>query len=227
MPPPITRVLLCRHGETDWNRERRYQGQQDTPLNDRGREQSRLLGKTLSNININAVYSSPLQRSMETARIVLAERAAAGRPPVELRPDPAMKEISHGVGEGKLTTDVERDHPQVYRNWIEAPHTVRWPDGESLEDVAARAVPALERIIRQNQNRTVLIVAHGGVNKALLLRVLGAPLSRFWTFRQDSACLNIADVRVDSSGALRPEIIAINNVAHTGKLCADFEPPEV
>ena len=230
MPP--TRILLCRHGETDWNREGRYQGVQDIPLNAKGREQARQLALGLAPIRIDASYSSPLSRALETATIIVQEQmrrriedvraGGTATPPLNHEVDAGLREISHGQWEGRLASEFAAQEPAAMAAWQAAPHTVHWPGGETLADVQARAVPALERITRANPGTIVLVVAHDAVNKALLLWAANAPLARFWAFKQDSTCLNAIDVELQPDGSLTPVIALMNSVAHTGKLFGEL-----
>ncbi|NUQ34707.1 MAG: histidine phosphatase family protein [Planctomycetaceae bacterium] len=216
---PTTRVFLCRHGETGWNREGRYQGFQDIPLNERGAEQAKQLATFLKNIEIHAFYASPLSRARETAVAIVSAKKLD---PAVIRADQGFAEISHGSHEGMLAADVERDNPGLMRAWRAAPHTVVWPKGESVEMVQARAIPAFEKAVRDNPGKSILIAAHDAVNKVLLLWAASSPLSKFWVFKQDSTCLNVIDVVQGDNGVLSPSIVMTNSLAHTGKVFADL-----
>lgn len=137
---PVTTILLARHGETDWNRERRYQGHADEPLNDTGRSQARELGERLSGEPIVAVYSSDLRRASETASIV----AEALDLPVVL--DARLREVDVGSWQGR--TQDESDG----RPW----------DGETHDAHRERVVAAVHEIARAHPDGTVLVIVHGG-----------------------------------------------------------------
>jgi 2,3-bisphosphoglycerate-dependent phosphoglycerate mutase len=136
----VTTILLARHGETDWNRELRYQGHADRPLNDTGRAQARELGERLRGRPIVAVYSSDLRRAGETADTV-AE--ALGLP---VKFDPRLREIDVGSWQGKTREELDG---------------TPW-DGESYDEHRARVVAALNDIAHANPGKQVLVVAHGG-----------------------------------------------------------------
>jgi probable phosphoglycerate mutase len=147
-----TRIILARHGETDWNRERRWQGHSDRPLNDTGRDQARALAAELSGEPVSAVYSSDLLRAYETARVV-AEQFGLDVVTVS-----GLRERRFGSWEGLEDVEVERRFPGV-----RSP-----PDGETREDMARRVLESLEVIATSHPGRTVLVVSHGGPIRAVL-----------------------------------------------------------
>jgi probable phosphoglycerate mutase len=123
----VTTILLARHGETDWNRERRWQGRADRPLNDTGRTQARQLAEVLASREIDAVYASDLLRARETAEIV-ADRLGL---PVGL--DPGLREVDVGDWAGRLASEIERDDPEGFRRWQEGRQG--WRGGESYDEM--------------------------------------------------------------------------------------------
>lgn len=161
-----TRLLLARHGETDWNRVGRWQGHADPPLNEEGRRQAAVLAEQLAADGVEAVYSSDLRRAAETAAVV-AQRL--GLPVVE---DPALREIDVGSWSGLTRAEVEERFPDGHARWLrgEIGH-----DGETREQLAARVVPAIERIAAAHPGQTVLVVTHGGVIRALRRHAAGDP----------------------------------------------------
>ncbi len=152
----MTRLLLIRHGETDWNVEGRYQGQADPPLNARGLAQARALAERWKREGIRpaAIYASPLRRAWQTAQI-LAEAVDA-----PLIPEPRLKEICLGEWEGVLTPEIMRRWPETFRDWEERPWETRPPSGETIAEVQKRVYAAVDDIIAQHPNDTVALVAH-------------------------------------------------------------------
>jgi broad specificity phosphatase PhoE len=146
------RIILARHGETNWNLERRWQGHSDRPLNDTGREQAEALAAELADEPIAAVYSSDLMRAHETARIV------ADRLGLDVVAVPGLRERRFGSWEGLQDVEVERLFPG---------HNGP-PDGEPRDDMTRRVLESLERIAASNDGRTVLVVSHGGPIRAVL-----------------------------------------------------------
>ena len=164
--PPDTRILLARHGETEWNRIGRWQGQADPPLNDTGRRQAAALADRLAGQPISAVYTSDLRRASETARIV------ADRLGVELHEDPGLREIDVGSWSGLTRAEVEERFPEGFQRWQAGGigH-----DGETSEQLTARVVAAVERVARAHPGATVLAVTHGGAIRAVRRHAAGDP----------------------------------------------------
>jgi len=146
----VTELLLVRHGETDWNRELRFQGQADPPLNDAGRAQARELARTLAEVEIDAVYTSDLRRAVETAEIVAAGRG------IPILAEPGLREVDVGSWSGLTREQIEERFPGA-----------RDHDGETREAHLARVVATVERIAAENDGKRVLIVSHGGSLRAL------------------------------------------------------------
>jgi probable phosphoglycerate mutase len=154
----VTVILLARHGETDWNSERRWQGHADQPLNEVGRAQARELAEMLAGRAIDVVYSSDLVRAHETALLV-ADRLGL---PVEV--DAALREVDVGDWSGRVHTELEDLDPDGYRRWQEGGKG--WNGGESYEEMGERVVAAVLRLAARHAGQTVLIVTHGGSIRA-------------------------------------------------------------
>ena len=202
------RILLARHGETPWNAEGRYQGQEDIPLSDVGIAQATALGRRLADTRIDRAVASPLSRAMRTAQLALGEARAP-----QLLFDEGLKEIGHGEWEGLLASEIHARDPQRLQAWRDAPDTVQMPGagGESLQQVLDRAWPAFARACAGlGQEDTLLVVAHDAVNRVLLCRILGIPLSKLWGFRQAPTTLNLLEgARVDAL-----EVVRLNDCSH-------------
>jgi broad specificity phosphatase PhoE len=156
-------ILLARHGETESNRERRFQGQLDVPLSETGREQARALAgqAAAEEPAIAAIYSSPLVRALETAQIV---GAALG---LEPRPDPRLMEVDVGAWQSRLKDDVAHEDPEGWAAFGRAGATFRFPGGESLAEQQGRVVDALVDVT-QRRDLPALIVCHRGVVRCAL-----------------------------------------------------------
>ena len=202
------RVLLARHGETPWNAEGRYQGQIDIPLSEIGERQARDLGERLREVTITRAVASPLLRARRTAELALGDTRMA-----MLQLDDGLKEIGHGEWEGLLAAEIRERDPSRLQAWREAPETVLMPGagGESLRNVADRSWPALARACEGlSDDDTLLVVAHDAVNRVLLCRILGLPLSRLWSFRQAPTTLNLLEgASVDTL-----EVVRLNDCNH-------------
>lgn len=200
------RILLARHGETPWNAEGRYQGQEDIALSPVGETQAAALGQRLRDVRIDRAVASPLSRARRTAEFALGpERVAM------LTFDDGLKEIAHGTWEGLLASEIRERDPERLQAWRDAPHEVLMPQGESLQHVFDRAWPALARAADGlGEGDTLLVVAHDAVNRVLLCRVLGIPLARLWSFRQAPTTLNL----LEGPGVERLEVVRLNDCAH-------------
>jgi probable phosphoglycerate mutase len=202
------RILLARHGETPWNAEGRYQGQEDIPLSAVGIAQATALGERLRDVRIDRAVASPLARARRTAELALGDARVA-----QLALDDGFKEIAHGDWEGLLASEIRERDGERLQAWRDAPETVLMPGsgGESLQHVLDRAWPALVRATEGlGAEDTLLIVAHDAVNRVLLCRVLGIPLARLWTFRQAPTTLNLLEG--DSVDAL--DVVRLNDCSH-------------
>ncbi len=150
----MTRLVLIRHGETDWNVEGRYQGQADPPLNGRGVAQAHRLAEALRGVGLEVLYTSPLRRARQTAEVV-AE--ALGLPLYE---EPRLMEIHQGDWQGRLRAEIAARYPELFRRWLEEPWSVTPPGGESLAQVQARVYAALDEIIARHPGGCVGLVTH-------------------------------------------------------------------
>jgi broad specificity phosphatase PhoE len=161
-----TTIVLARHGETHWNRERRFQGHADLPLNEAGRAQAAELAARLEGERFSSVYTSPLRRAAETAEIV------AARLGVGVLPHAALKEVDVGSWSGLSEQEVEARYSEGYARWLEN-RAAGWDDGESYEALAARVVAGLQEIARKHPGEHVLAVTHGGPIRAARAVALG------------------------------------------------------
>lgn len=205
------RLLLVRHGETEWNRQKRFQGQIDVPLNDNGREQSKAAAEFLKNIEIDLAITSPMLRPKETAETILKYHSEVQ---LELLPD--LQEISHGLWEGKYENEIEESYPGLLKEWQNAPETVQMPEGENLQQVWDRAIAAWQSIVAKysQQPKTILVVAHDAINKAILAHLFNLGPEHFWNFKQGNGAVTVIDYP-DGINAL-PVLQSMNITSHLG-----------
>jgi broad specificity phosphatase PhoE len=205
----VTRIILARHGQTAWNvgasstEGERFRGRIDLPLNERGRAQAQALAERLADESIAAIYASPLQRAIETAE-PMARRLGLTVQPLE-----GIMDIHFGDWQERSHSEVARLYPTLYRQWLQEPHLVQFPGGESLDQVRDRAMVALHQVVTHHQDQTILAAAHQVVNKVLVCAMLGLDNSHYWRIKQDNGCLNIFDYEEDVFTAL-----LINDTCH-------------
>ncbi|MGH7396347.1 MAG: histidine phosphatase family protein [Candidatus Rokuibacteriota bacterium] len=185
------RMLLLRHAETDWNRDRRFQGWRDSPLSATGRGQAESAARLLAASPVAAVWSSPLGRARETAAII----AAPHKLPV--RQAEAFKEMGFGDWEGLTRDEVQARFPGSLRAWAETPHEAAWPGAEPLAAVRARALAGLEEVREAHPGQTVCLVSHGITSRILILEALGLGLDRLWSIQLSSTGISELEFRDD------------------------------
>ena len=205
------RLLLVRHGETQWNKESRFQGIRDIPLNENGKAQGAKAGEFLKDAPIDFAVSSSMSRPKETAEIILQHH-----PDVKLETTSELVEICHGEWEGMLEAEIEANFPGMLQEWKDAPETVQMPDGENLQQVWDRAVAAWGKIVEQYSNsdspRTGIVVAHDAINKVIICYLLGLEPANFWNIKQGNGAVTVIDYPQGSSG--KPVLQAINLTSH-------------
>jgi len=196
------KLLLARHGQTEWNADRRFQGHTDISLSARGRAQAHALGRALRGRPVSAAYVSPMRRAVETAEIALAD---AGIPctPIE-----ALRELSLGAWEGCTVDEIRRQDGDPYAAWLRAPLDCPPPGAEPLPAVRDRVVSALERIEDAHGDGDALIIAHGGVISVYACHLLACSFNQLWRLRVDNCSLTVVHP---------PRIVTLNDTRHLGE----------
>jgi len=171
----VTTLLLARHGESDWNRARRWQGFADRPLTERGRSQAEALAERLAGIELDAVYSSDLQRARETAEAVASTQG------LEVTQLEGLREVDVGEWSGLTRDDAETRFPEGFRRW-QAGGT-GWEDGETYGEMSSRVLEAVGRVAGDHEHGRVLIVSHGGPIRAIHAAALGLEVEEYRRIR--------------------------------------------
>ncbi len=169
------RIFLLRHAETAWNRERRHQGRIDVALSETGRIQAEAAARELKEQSIKAIYSSPLQRARDTAALIAAPHG------LEVETDEAFQELSFGRWEGLTIDEARTRDTELYTTWLETPHLVSPPGGETLDQARDRVLEGLMRLRVAHDDETVCLVTHGIPVRILILEALGLGLDRIWS----------------------------------------------
>ena len=183
----MTTIYLVRHGQTAWNREEVFRGRADIPLNEIGRKEALLTGEYLEKVKASAIYSSPLSRAVETAEAISRYQGK------EVLISDGLIDIDFGRWQGVSHEEVKEKFGDLYRQWKDAPHLVRFPGGETLEDVRERVLRGIDEILPDHGDETLVMVSHRVVNKTLLCGLLGLDNSHFWQIGQDTGCINILE----------------------------------
>ena len=181
------KLILVRHGETDWNKERRYQGQTGPELNEAGKRQVEMLRNRLVNAPINLVYASDSERAMVTAQVITRGHDIIMAARQELR------EINFGEFEGKTFEEIEA----IYPDWVPTNFDFTSYQGESLEQVAVRVKTFLSELAERNfSDQTILVVGHGGSLRVMLCILLGIDVSKWWQISLDNVSVTTIDGNV-------------------------------
>jgi broad specificity phosphatase PhoE len=180
----MTQIILVRHGETEWNAQEIFRGRRDVALNEMGVKQAKQLGGYLKDLQIEAIYSSPLQRALDTAKPI------AGPHGLDVLIAPGLTDINYGTWEGLTHQDVQSRYGGLYERWRREPHLVKIPDGETLGAVRERAGKVVAMALSQHPG-TVVLVSHRVVNKVLICSLLGLDDAHFWNIRQDLGGITI------------------------------------
>jgi len=180
----MAKLILARHGETVWNVEKIYRGRTDVNLDEVGIKQAELLGKYLSNWELESVYSSPLRRALDTANIIARYQK------IGVNIAEGLIDFDYGEWQSLPEQEVKRLYPALFNEWHHNPHKVRMPGGESLEDVSKRAIEVVNDVLSKYQG-SVVLVSHRVVNKVLICSLLGLDNSHFWNIKQDVGGITI------------------------------------
>lgn len=201
----MVRIILIRHGQTEWNREERFRGHVDIDVDETGLRQAEAAAQRVTQWEVAAVYSSPLRRAMTTARII-ADRLALPVVPLE-----GISDMNFGVWQGLSVGEVKDRYPDLFDLWRYSPHRLEIPQGECLEDVQKRAVATIDDLATRHEGETVAVVTHRVVCKVLLCHLLGLDNSHFWQMAQDATAINVFEM---SEG--RAAVTLLNDTCHLG-----------
>ena len=182
----MAKLILARHGETMWNGEKVFRGRADVSLDEVGIKQAELSGKYLSNWKLEAIYSSPLKRALDTANIVARYQKVA------VRTAEGLTDFDFGEWQSLPEQEVKGLYPAILNEWHNNPDKAKMPGGESLEDVRRRAAEVVNDVLSRHRGN-VLLVSHRVVIKVLICYLLGLDNSHFWNINQDVGGITIFD----------------------------------
>jgi len=199
----VTKVILVRHGQTFWNLELKYQGHSDIALTDLGISQAKQVAERLATENISAVYASDLSRAYHTAEFI------AHKHKLTVIAMPEFREISFGEWEGLNYSKINDQWPEVMNKLFTHPDEIRIPGGETFRELKERSQSAIERLIAQHEDDTIVVVSHGGTIRTLLCAALDIHLNRVWNIKQDNTAVNIVEYYPD-----RTMVALVNDTHH-------------
>jgi phosphoserine phosphatase len=207
----LTKILLIRHGHVEGIKPERFRGRADVPLTRRGVLEAKAVSQRIASTwQPIRVYTSPLQRCIDTGAAVASACA------VDTEVLDALSDIDYGAWQWKTYDDVRRSEPDQFALWCASPHLMRFPDGESFQELVARSAEALRFAFGHHSGDTVVLVAHDSVNRAMLLQLLDQPLSAYWRLAQEPCCIN----EIDVAGG-RVQVIRVNETGHLVGIAAE------
>jgi broad specificity phosphatase PhoE len=197
-------ILLTRHGHVEGIKPERFRGRRETPLTELGRSQARAVAARIAkNWKPAAVYTSPMGRCIETGAAIAQACGIAAQPIA------ALNDLNYGAWEWRTLDEMRAAEPALYACWFAMPQLMRFPGGESLQDLVARTADAVRLVAERHPRDTVVLVGHLSVNRALLLQCFDMPLSAYWRIEQEPCALNeivVADGRV--------RVVRVNDAQH-------------
>ena len=200
----MTLIVLVRHGQTEWNRVERFRGQADVPLEETGLAQAEATAQRIAaEWRPVAVYSSPLSRAVKTAEAIARQFG------LSVQIHRGLTDINYGQWQG-LTPDEARERwPELVDAWYRTPETAQIPGGETLNNLRVRTMEAVLELSARHPGKTIVLVGHTVVNRAILLGVLGLRNHRFWRLRQDTCAINVLEVDGDNY-----TLVSMNDTCH-------------
>ena len=210
----MTKILLTRHGDVEGIKPERFRGREPLVLTARGRAQAAALAQRIAGVwQPSHIYTSPLGRCIETATAVAK---ACG---IAAKSCDALTDIDYGAWQFKTLAEAKALDPALFAAWFASPQSVRFPNGESLQDVAARAADAMRAVLARHAEETIVLVGHDSVNRVLLLGFLGLPLAAYWRIAQNPCCINEIDI-----GGGNVCIHGINATQHLDAIAIEQDP---
>jgi len=185
------RLFVLRHGETEWSRERRFAGWRDIPLSDAGRQQCEAAATALTPVAVASVYTSPLERARTSAETIAKPHG------LDVRVEPAFREMGFGEWEGRTRGEVAASDPARYEAWRTAPEAFAAPGGESVATVAARVTAGLDELRAEHDGQSVVLVTHAIVVRLIVLGALGLGPERLWSVDAAPAGITELEYRDD------------------------------
>jgi probable phosphoglycerate mutase len=183
----MSRLFIVRHGRTKGNKDKIFRGRWDLPLDDHGQSEVAKAGQALADVEIGAIYTSPMNRARQTAS------AVANFQGVEPQDLEALIDIDYGQWTKQADKDIAENQPKMYQKWKSSPHEVVFPQGEGLTDLRKRLEPALYDLANRHSDQNIVLVSHRAPIKIMLLGALGLSNDAFWKVQIDTASISAFD----------------------------------
>lgn len=207
----MTKILLTRHGHVDGIKPARFRGRAPLKLTARGRAEATAVAQRIAGgWQPSTIYTSPMDRCVETGAAI-AKACGIG---AQICND--LNDIDCGAWQFKTLADAKAQHPALFDAWFATPQLFRFPNGESLQDLAARVADVVRMVLARHADETIVLVGHDSVNCTLLLSFLGLPLSAYWRIVQEPCCLN----EIDATGG-KVRISRLNETFHLAAVDRD------
>lgn len=185
----MTKIILTRHGHVEGIKPERFRGREPLELTKRGTAEAALVAQRIAaRWRPTQIYTSPMGRCIATAAAIARATGVAAKTCDDLN------DIDYGAWQFKTFADAKAQDPALFTCWFATPQLVRFPGGESLQDLAARTANALRMVLARHLDETVVLVGHDSVNRVLLLQLLELPLTAYWRLEQEPCCINEIDV---------------------------------
>lgn len=185
----MTKIILVRHGQTAWNREERFRGHADIPLDETGFAQAEAVARRIaSQWKPGVIYAGPLSRTLQTAQ------PTADLFNLMVRSEPGLIDVDCGEWRGLTPEEAHQRHPAEFDAYLHAPLNFQFPGGESLEAARRRAFQRVNELAEEHSGKTIMLVSHTALNRLILLSVIGMDSNGFWRIRQDTCALNVFEI---------------------------------
>lgn len=204
----MTRIFISRHGRTAWHEEGRFAGTADIPLDEYGRRQAEMVASVLENEKFDCIFSSPLSRCLELARIVARGHG------LEVEIEPRLKEIELGDWDGLTYGEILKRDGELIKMWTSDPTCVTVPGGESISDVFKRSMDWFYEVVNKYPEGQIFAVSHGGPIRAIIAGILEMPLSRMFRIGVDLASISIINFKGEFS-----YLETLNDTCHLSDIC--------
>jgi broad specificity phosphatase PhoE len=210
----VTHIVLVRHGHVEGIHPERFRGRAEVPLSELGRRQAAATAARIAAAwRFVAVYTSPMGRCVATGAAI----AAAGGAPA--KPLDALNDLDYGAWQWKTNDEVRATAPELLARWFAVPDSVRFPGGDSLQDLVARTADALRLVVELHRRETVVLVGHDSVNRAILMQALAQPIDAYWRIAQSPCAISELEI-----GDGEPRVLRVNDTTHLD--APDLQPPK-